>query len=132
MRRSVPVALLALAGLAAAATNLSPASATSLALSGDASGHTTLLWQAAFTPLPLPYRLTVAVTGDGSVVSDPAAIDCPSGPCQVGFTDGTTVTLSPVFGTATTVTWTGCDSITLSDDCIVAMTSDRSVSADFE
>lgn len=74
-------------------------------------------------------RLTVTVTGDGAVTSDPAGIDCPD-TCIADFDEGTEVVLTPV-GQSTTAlaAWSGdCGGF---DACAVTMDDGRSVDAAF-
>ncbi|MGD8700299.1 MAG: hypothetical protein PVJ43_13470, partial [Gemmatimonadales bacterium] len=40
------------------------------------------------------FQLNVAVTGSGTVTSDPAGINCPGGSCQASYASGTVVTLT--------------------------------------
>jgi hypothetical protein len=82
------------------------------------------------TALP---RLSVAVTGSGSVNSTPAAIACTagnSGLCSAQFGTGTTVTLLPTAGSGYQFAgWTGgCSG---SGNCQVSLTADTPVGASF-
>jgi pseudomonalisin len=82
------------------------------------------------TALP---RLSVAVTGSGSVNSTPAGIACTggnSGLCSAQFGTGTTVTLLPTAGSGYQFAgWTGgCSG---SGNCQVALTADTPVGASF-
>jgi hypothetical protein len=77
----------------------------------------------------IKYALSVGVSGNGSVTSSPTGIDCAS-QCSHRFASGLSVTLTPeptegqLF-----VGWGGACSGTGS--CVVALTSDRSVTANF-
>jgi hypothetical protein len=68
--------------------------------------------------------LTVAVSGGGTVVSNPMGISCP-GTCSASFEQGTNVALTATGG----VTWSGSCGGT--GACRVAMGADESVSATF-
>ena len=73
--------------------------------------------------------LSVSVSGDGSVASDPAGVSCPDD-CAEVFANDPDVTLSatPTSG-ASFVGWSGdCSGLTT---CVVSMTQARSVSAKF-
>lgn len=84
---------------------------------------------ALFTYVPVRYTLTVTRSGNGTVTSAPAAINC--GPsCSATFDIGTAVTLiaTPNRG-STFAGWTGaCQD---AKTCIVTMTQARSVTATF-
>jgi hypothetical protein len=69
------------------------------------------------------FTLTVAVTGMGSVQSNPPGIACPSD-CDEAYTAGTRVVLTSSGPAA----WTGCDSVTATT-CTVTMAKDRAVTA---
>jgi hypothetical protein len=74
--------------------------------------------------------LTVSVSGNGSVSSSPAGIDCPT-VCSAGFVSGTPVTLTaaPNNG-STSVTWSNCVAAGLA--CTVDnLTSNLTVTATF-
>lgn len=80
-------------------------------------------------PAPSTATLTVAVTGQGSVVSAPAGINCP-GSCSTQFPLGTNVTLTPNVNPNATTVWTGCDSPSNGAEaavCSLALGSDRGV-----
>src|SRR5258708_2826523 len=73
--------------------------------------------------------LTVGVTGSGKVTSSPSGISCP-GTCSVGFTYGTTVTLTASASTGHTFSgWSGPCSGT--GACNVTMNSAQNVTATF-
>jgi ABC-type phosphate transport system substrate-binding protein len=78
-------------------------------------------------------QLRVKKTGIGSgpVTSTPAGIDCHA-TCVASFGAATEVTLAATLGPGTkAVTWTGCDSIVGANECKVAMSAAREVTADF-
>jgi hypothetical protein len=70
--------------------------------------------------------------GSGTVTSSPAGIDC-GATCSAPFTEGSTVVLKAVSGANTaTVLWTGCSAgETLENECKVAMSAAKSVTATF-
>lgn len=80
------------------------------------------------------YTLTVSKTGtgDGTVTSNPAGINC-GGTCSADFIDGTFVTLTAsVSGNNAFFGWTGdCSSCGNSTDCTVKMTYDKTCNAEF-
>lgn len=137
MRPGVPLAALAtlvLLGATGLAWNLAPASATSIALIGDAPGSITDLWQDAFSPPPVPYSLQVTVTDDTTganlVSSSPAAIACDStgSACRAGFDAGTIVTLT---ATDPLVDWGGACDFTSGTTCVPDLTANTVVEAVF-
>jgi hypothetical protein len=81
--------------------------------------------RATFDRKPPPtFGLTVSITGDGTV--DP--------PCSDGcrYPAGREVTLTGRPGSTTDhVTWTDCDSTPTLTECVVTMSRDRQVSAEF-
>lgn len=80
-------------------------------------------------PGPSTATLTVSLTGQGSVISTPAGINCP-GRCSTQFPLGTNVTLSPNANSGATTVWTGCDSPgngAAANACSLALGSDRRV-----
>jgi hypothetical protein len=78
---------------------------------------------------PPSYSLNVVVLGPGSVVSEPAGIDC-GADCDESYPAGTVVTLTPrADGTATFVGWTGACSGT--GNCSVMMDMAGEVTAKF-
>jgi len=86
---------------------------------------------ATFEPEGLTYTLTVSKdgTGDGTVTSTPAGIDCGSD-CSEPYLSGTPVTLTALAGADSTFAgWGGACSGT--GECIVTMSADRSVTATF-
>jgi hypothetical protein len=79
-------------------------------------------------------RLTVGVkgAGSGSVTSSPAGIACGDS-CGADFAYGTPVTLTGAPEARTEpVRWSGCDSVNASNQCVVGMTSVRSITATFD
>lgn len=126
MRRSAILGLPALGVAVLAATNLTAASATTLELTGDATGHTTLLWQSS-VPAPAPqYGLTVSKTGTGTVTSLPSGIACGS-TCSAAFDRGASVTLT---ADPTPSAWdAACDSTT--ETCTIEMTDNTTVTVAF-
>lgn len=87
-----------------------------------------------FSTVPLR-TLSAAVTGSGTVNSSPSGIACAdgnSGACSGHFTDGTTVTLMPTASNGYQFdTWTGDCTAYSGSNCLVTMTGDRSVAANF-
>ena len=80
-----------------------------------------------------PQLLTVNKNGagTGTVTSSPSGVDCGS-TCSASFAQGSTVTLTGTAGAnSQTVSWSGCDSVNGSNQCIVAMTAAKSVTATF-
>jgi hypothetical protein len=76
------------------------------------------------------FPLTVNVSGDGSLASNPIGVECASGQCVTDFPSGTSVTLVPRGGSAGVFgSWSG--SCTGTGACTVAMTAARSVNASF-
>ena len=127
-------------GISAAALE---AFSPSLALtpSGPTAGVPTVAWLDARDPgsaqvllrqffVGSTFPLTVTISGDGSVASNPIGVECASGQCATDFPTGTSVTLLPqgsaggVFGS-----WSG--GCTGTGACTVAMTAARSVNASF-
>ena len=86
---------------------------------------------AAFIPPPPPpnVNVSVSVVGDGSVLSSPTGIDCPTGACTAEFTSGTTVTLSATPNAGQQFSgWSGdCTGAT----CSVTLSTAISVTATF-
>ena len=80
------------------------------------------------------HTLTVATNGSGAgtVTSSPAAISCGS-TCQADIDDGTVLTLSGDAASPYTqpVSWTGCDSVNVSNQCVVTMDAAKGVTATF-
>ena len=80
------------------------------------------------------YTLTVTKsgTGDGTVTSSPAGIDC-GGTCSTDFINGTSVTLTAtVSGNNAFFGWSGdCSSCGNSTSCTINMNSDKTCNAEF-
>jgi hypothetical protein len=78
------------------------------------------------------HTLTLGVTGSGNVTSSPPGINCPSiSPCKASFADGTPVTLTQApSGGATFTSWTG-GGCTGTGNCVVTVSADTSVTAEF-
>lgn len=85
---------------------------------------------AAFTTPANAHKISVAITGQGSVSSSPAGINCPAAACSAFFTDGTAVSLSQTPDTNQTFSgWTGaCSGSAL---CSITVSADASVGATF-
>jgi alpha-tubulin suppressor-like RCC1 family protein len=78
-----------------------------------------------------PRLLTVTNSGGGVVTSSPDGIAC-APTCAFDFPAGASVTLSAAAASSHVFTgWTGCDSVNGSNQCIVAMSSPRTVGATF-
>jgi len=85
---------------------------------------------ATFTAKPV---LTVTVSGDGTVGSNPPGISCP-GNCTATYNPDAMVTLTatPMDPTANSVTWGGdCSASGTAATCSLTMDSDKSVTATF-
>ena len=93
-----------------------------------------VVWYNALqTFLPLPTTLTVQKngTGQGTVTSNPSGIDCGS-TCNASIPQEKIVNLTATASSGSNFTsWTGCDSVN-GNVCTVTMTSDKSVTAEFE
>ncbi len=74
-----------------------------------------------------------AGSGSGSVLSNPAGIDCP-GSCSAEFVNGTQVTLTPVAAPGSAFTgWGGIDSLCPGTAlCVLPMNTARTVTATFQ
>jgi len=73
--------------------------------------------------------VTLAGTGQGTVVSTPAGIDCTSGTCTGSFPANTQITLTETAGLNSSFTrWTGC---TGAGSCIFTLTSAETITATF-
>lgn len=88
---------------------------------------------ARFAALPDPQELSVEVAGQGSVVSTPAAIDCPQA-CDAGYPRGRTVVLAARRAAGWTfASWSGaCARFGSRPRCEVRMEGPRSVAARFD
>lgn len=103
---------------------------------GDCSGSSTCMLsmnagksaRATFAPIST-YTLSTTVSGNGTITSNPAGIDC-GVDCSEDYADSTSVTLTatPVAGFSFSG-WTGdCSG---SGSCVVSMTQNRNVTATF-
>jgi hypothetical protein len=82
------------------------------------------------TPTPTTYLLTVERSGDGTVTSVPAGIDC-GADCIEDYADQTSVNLTAEAGDGSMFAgWGGACSGTGS--CVVTMDADKTVTATFE
>lgn len=80
--------------------------------------------------LPTQHTLSVTVAGSGSVLSTPAAIDCP-GTCSANFDDGQSVDLTATADPGFAFTgWSGACTGS-SNPCTVSMTAPQSATATF-
>jgi Divergent InlB B-repeat domain len=82
----------------------------------------------------LERKLTVEKKGlgTGTVTSSPAGIEC-GGTCSANFVKETVVTLTGTPGAKTLPpVWSGCDSVTAENKCVVTMSIARSVTATFD
>jgi len=79
------------------------------------------------------YTLTVVITGDGTVTSNPVGIDCGTD-CSESYDEGTVVTLTATPDTGSIFAgWTGdCNSCGSSLVCSITMDSDKTCEAVFE
>jgi PKD repeat protein len=108
---------------------------------GGVSSTFTQQYAVSGGPSPPPaakHTLTVAVTGtgDGTLASSPAGIDCvrSGGLCSKQYDEGTNVILTadPADGSSQTG-WLGCDAIQAGgSECVVSMDADTSVTAFFD
>ena len=73
-------------------------------------------------------KLTVSVSGQGSVTSSPSGINCPS-TCSAKFNEGTTVTLTSTAGSGSS--FSGYGGACSGSTCQLTLSSDESVSATF-
>jgi hypothetical protein len=84
---------------------------------------------------PVPRLLSMSISGNGSVKSNPSGIDCTtgnSGTCSHQFGGGSTVTLMPTPSSGSMLNnWGGICSSLSGDDCLVQMSADKSVTATF-
>ena len=78
------------------------------------------------------YTLSVALSGTGSVDSNPAGIACTATACGKNFDSGSSVTLTAVPGSGFTFTgWSGNAACSGTGTCVVSMTAAQSVTASF-
>ncbi|MGA8745398.1 MAG: hypothetical protein WB507_06015 [Solirubrobacterales bacterium] len=77
--------------------------------------------------------LSVAASGEGTVTSEPAEIECTAGKgaCSGHFDEGSTVTLTAAAPHAELITWNGCSAQPTQTHCEVTMSEAESVSASF-
>jgi hypothetical protein len=87
------------------------------------------------TPAPSPatgggtkFTLTVALSGGGTVTSEPAGISCP-GTCSAQFSSGTAVSLSATPGAG--MDFAGWSGACAGGSCSVTMTGDQAATASF-
>jgi hypothetical protein len=99
-------------------------------LFGGLTGSSYVNTSYAYVPDAANPVLTVAVTGSGTVVSDPSGINC-GNTCTAAFTSGTRVTLTAEAGAGSSFAgWSGC-SATDGNFCFITMTEDAAVTASF-
>ncbi len=83
-------------------------------------------------PGQFPLKVKKAGSGAGTVASVAPGIDCGS-TCQASFAENAVVVLKGTSDAGSkAVVWTGCDSIVGSDECKVAMTAVREITATFD
>jgi len=86
--------------------------------------------KASFTEPP-QQTLTVTSSGEGNVVSSPAAISCPVN-CSEHFAQGRLVTLTALPGAhQKLIGWSGCESLPSPSECKVTMAEAKTVSVTF-
>jgi hypothetical protein len=97
---------------------------------------------ATFTPIPPPtsadpaskprrLAITVGGTGSGTIVSNPAGIECGT-PCSAVYPPGTVISLSATADSDSHFSgWSGCDSV-VGNHCTVTLGTSKIVSAGFE
>ena len=84
----------------------------------------------AATFSPSNYGLTVSKTGNGSITSTPAGIDC-GATCSGSFANGSSVTLTALPDTGYVISgWTGCTTAS-GTSCSLTMNSSKTVAATF-
>ena len=109
-------------GWSGACTGTSPTCA--LSMTSDRTATATFTAKAAL-------EVVTAGTGDGTVTSNPAGIDCGTA-CQAALANGTTVTLTAIAAPGSAFTgWSGACSGTAAASCTLVMTSDRTATAVF-
>jgi PASTA domain/Divergent InlB B-repeat domain len=86
---------------------------------------------ATFNLHKVELQVTKGGLGTGTVTSSPAGISC-GATCSAIFGEGQAITLTGTpTGETDAVKWTGCDSVTAENKCVVAMKSSREVGALF-
>jgi uncharacterized repeat protein (TIGR01451 family) len=86
---------------------------------------------ATFTLVKRTLTVTKNGSGTGTVTSSPAGINCGAS-CSADYDHGTSVTLTGTPGAnSQAVQWSGCDSVNGSNQCVVSMTSAKTVTATF-
>ena len=99
---------------------------------GTSNGATFTVLSVA-TSSPSIYALSVSKsgTGAGTVTSNPAGINCGS-TCTANYSQGTNITLSASPASASVFTgWTGCDSVSWTQQCSILMNGNKSITATF-
>ncbi len=87
---------------------------------------------ATFNLVRRALTVTKAGSGSGTVSSSPAAIDC-GATCAANLDHGTAVTLAGTQGAGSQpALWSGCDSVNGANECVVAMTAAKDVTATFD
>ena len=87
---------------------------------------------ATFNLLERQLKVTKTGLGTGTVTSSPAGIEC-GATCSANFVKETVVTLTGAPGAKTLPpAWSGCDSLTAEDKCVVTMSTAKSVTATFD
>lgn len=90
---------------------------------------------ATFNLLERPLTVVNTGTGNGTVTSSPAGINCaPGATCKASFVKGTPVTLTGVSAADGTkpVVWSGCESFAAEGKCVVTMSAAKEVTATFD
>jgi Divergent InlB B-repeat domain len=87
---------------------------------------------ATFNLLERPLTVLKKGLGTGTVTSSPAGIEC-GATCSASFIKETVVTLTGTPGAKTLPpAWSGCDSVTAENKCVVTMSIAKSVTATFD
>ncbi|CAK0769433.1 exported hypothetical protein [Gammaproteobacteria bacterium] len=77
---------------------------------------------------PISYSLIIVKSGDGTVTSNPAGINCGTD-CTENYAPGASVTLTATPGTGSVFNWTGA--CTGTSTCVITMNTDKTVTATF-